>query len=76
MISADEEHDFGTIRQLAASVIQAGFGTDKPSRANFDGMDSVTLDALDQAPRWSGCCMLLYKDEIPDEIAFWGSSGD
>lgn len=76
VISADEHHGFGTVRPLAASVVQAGFGTDKPSRANFDAMDSEALDALDQVPRWSGCCMVLYQDGIPDGIAFWGVSGD
>ncbi|MFE3202355.1 hypothetical protein [Embleya sp. NPDC059237] len=76
VIDVGEDHDFGTVRPLAASVIREGFGSDRPSRADFDGMDFGTLDALDDALRWSGHCMVLYRDGIPHEIAFWGVSGD
>jgi len=54
----------------SASAIREAFGSDRPTRADFDGVD------VEYAPRWSGHCTVLYMDGIPDEIAFWGLSGD
>lgn len=33
-------------------------------------------EALSDVPRWSGRYVIIYRDEAPDQIAFWGVSGD
>ncbi|MEV6056493.1 hypothetical protein [Streptomyces sp. NPDC052107] len=76
VIAAEDEHDFGTVRPLSVTAIRAGFGSDQPSLADFGGMDFEALDNLEETPKWSGHCMVLYADGVPREIAFWGVSGD
>ncbi|WP_030411417.1 hypothetical protein [Streptomyces sp. NRRL S-1448] len=76
VIATEEEHDFGTVRPLSVAAIRVGFGSDQPSLADFNGMDPGDLDALEEAPRWSGHCMALYEDGVPCALAFWGVSGD
>jgi hypothetical protein len=67
--------DFGTIRPLTAAERQRWFGSDTPTRADYDDLhDNIEFHA--DPPRWSGHCVVLYRDGKPDEIAFWGSSGD
>jgi hypothetical protein len=73
--SVSEPDSPGAIRALSAPEMHAVLGTDRPTRTDFEralpGSDSL-LDV----PRWSGRYVILYKDERPDEIAFWGYSGD
>jgi hypothetical protein len=71
----DEKSDFGSIRPLTAAERQRWFGTDTPTRADYDNLhDDIEFHA--DPPRWSGRCVVLYRDGKPDAIAFWGSSGD
>jgi hypothetical protein len=75
VVDANDEDDFGTIRPLTHAERQRWFGTDTPSRADFDSLnDNIEFHA--DPPRWSGRCVVLHRDGKPDEIAFWGSSGD
>jgi hypothetical protein len=55
------------------------FGTEKPTREDWENargghlgwtIDEVVLE------RWTGRCVVLFKDDEPDEVAFWGISGD
>jgi hypothetical protein len=69
--SGDEDHD-GTVRQLPESEAQELFGTTTPTREQFEQVEERIPDIR----RWSGRYQLLYSDDKPTEIAFWGFSGD
>lgn len=66
------------ITPLTSQETKQAFGTERPTRADWDRI------AGDQArgvwdlvgERWSGRCVVLFIDEGPDEVAFWGMSGD
>lgn len=75
VIEPGEPDDFGTVRLLSPQEVHAGFGTDKPTIAQFDAL-AGTYDLPDDSPRWSGVAAVLYTDGQPTEIAFWGHSGD
>lgn len=67
------------ITPLDAAETLAAFDVEHPTRADWDR-------ATTQSPRggvahlvferWSGRCVLLYRDGEPREAAFWGYSGD
>jgi hypothetical protein len=70
------------IRALAPDKVEALFGTGRPSRADFEAVardrdhpryhpfyGAVTM-------RWTGVYVLLYEDDKPTEVGFWGYSGD
>jgi hypothetical protein len=68
--SSDENRD--GIRQLPAAEARELFGTATPTREQFEQVE----DRVPYVRRWSGFYQLLYSDEKPTEIAFWGFSGD
>ena len=74
--------DAGTVRPLAADRIARHFGTQRPTRAQFEA-----LAGDHQAPghaeligevqmRWTGLYVLLYEGDAPTEVGIWGFSGD
>lgn len=65
----------GRIRPLTADQMQQWFGTDTPTRADYERA-SKNIEFRADPPRWTGRCVVLYRNGQPDEIAFWGSSGD
>jgi hypothetical protein len=70
-----EPDSAGAIRAMSAEEMQAFLGTDRPTRTDFERAYPSSGSLLD-FPRWSGRYVILYRDERPDEIAFWGCSGD
>jgi hypothetical protein len=77
----------GAIRRLTQSEIRDFFGTDRPTRADFErayASAAPTTRALagwarrmDPDARDCGRCVVLYDDSRqPAEIVFWGRSGD
>jgi hypothetical protein len=75
VVDADGEDVLGAIRPLSTAERQRWFGTDTPTRADFDRA-SEDVEFTADPPRWSGRCVVLYRDGNPGEIAFWGCSGD
>jgi hypothetical protein len=78
MIAGDGD-EVGAIRPLTSAELDQVFGTQQPSAADFDrvhvnGPSGPLGDLAGQ--RWTGRCMVIYKDGIPDEMYFWGFSGD
>ena len=54
-------------------VLQRVFGTGKPTRLMIEKQgDELFRYCLG----WSGICVVVYKDGLPDEIYFYGNSGD
>ncbi len=77
VVPADvRDQDYGTIRPLTDEEAQQLFGTPRPDRARFDAVDVITLFDSATGGRWTGRSVVLWADDRPDEIAFWGISGD
>lgn len=75
VVSPDDVHTAGGMRPIPEHEIQHLFGTRRPERVDFDRRsDRGALDF--EEPRWGGCCVTLYADGRPSEIAFWGITGD
>ncbi|GGS34692.1 hypothetical protein [Actinokineospora fastidiosa] len=73
---AGTRDDFGTIVALSPERLRAALGTERPTRAQFDAVYRGGADLLDDFPRWSGRCAVLYDDDAPAQIVLWGYSGD
>ena len=74
-----DETDFACVRPLAVAELVQVFGSQYPSAADFDrvyqpGPSGLLEDLMGQ--KWSGRSMVIYSDEIPTEVYFWGWSGD
>lgn len=69
-----EDDEVGVIRPLNAAELNRVFGTTRPSAADFD-RPAWPLDDL-CGERWTGRSVVIYKDDAPAEIYFWGFSGD
>jgi len=82
--------DYNTLRPLAAERIRHHFGTERPSRRQYEALRAeqqlppfeprtpqspVTLDD-ECRMRWTGRYLLLYDGAGPTDVAFWGYSGD
>ena len=82
--------DYNTLRPLAPERIRHHFGTERPSRREYEALRAaqqlppfeprtpqspVTLDDECQM-RWTGRYLLLYDGAEPTDVAFWGYSGD
>lgn len=79
VIDGDED-EFGSIRALTARERHDLFGSEQPSAADLDrvhrrgDVDSPLEGVL--GDRWTGRSVVLYRDGVPDEVYFWGCSGD
>ncbi|RJQ79025.1 hypothetical protein D5S17_11485 [Pseudonocardiaceae bacterium YIM PH 21723] len=76
VMPAGSPDDFGTILPLPADRVRAVFGTDTPTREQFEAAHQGGAHDLDEFPRWSGRFTTLYENGVPAEIAIWGISGD
>ena len=75
VIGSQDPDDYGTVRPLEPTDVKQLFGSETPTPEDFDrAVEERTLPDL--TPRWSACCMPLFVDGKPTEIAFWGHSGD
>ncbi|MEV0071927.1 MULTISPECIES: hypothetical protein [unclassified Amycolatopsis] len=74
-----EADGVGTVRPLSSAELNGVFGTDRPSAADFEGVrrpgPSGPLADL-MGDRWTGRSLVIYKNGAPDEVYFWGYSGD
>ena len=70
------DQEVGTIRLLSDDEARLLFGTPRPARADFDAVDEIALDDLVTGGRWTGRAVVLWNEDMPSEIAFWGYSGD
>jgi hypothetical protein len=75
--------EIGGIRPLTEDELTEWFGTVEPSAAEFERIpmwiqqmdETGTLSDLTET-RWTGRSLVLYRDGEPDEVVFWGFSGD
>ena len=72
----------GAIRALSSDETRALLGGEQPTRADLERAYNVPVEMGCDTPiesgypRWSGRFTILYRDGVPDELAFWGYSGD
>jgi len=66
------------ITPLSTKEVTQAFGTDRPTHTDWDRVAGKSADGVWHlvGERWTGRCVLLFKDGLPDEVAFWGASGD
>lgn len=66
------------ITLLSAEETGQTFGTEHPTRVDWDRVEAASPGGPHQlvGERWTGRCVLLFKDDQPEEVAFWGFSGD
>lgn len=75
VITGDKD-EFGGIRPLTDAENQHLFGTERPSATDFDRVDPDGALESVLGERWSGRSVVLHRDGAPDEVYFWGCSGD
>ena len=74
--------DLGTVRPLAEDRVILHFGTARPSRGQFQALadDPGVPGAMEfhneVRMRGTGLYVLLYNDDQPSDVGFWGNSGD
>lgn len=69
--------EFGTIRPLSEAESVELFGAARPSHADYARVaGSERLDEYVTGDRWTGRAAVLWADDAPAEIVFWGYSGD
>jgi hypothetical protein len=67
-----EEPEMGAVTPLKEEELEELFGTTHPTREMVEANDEL-WERLD---RFQGICIVLYKDDQPDEIFFAGYSCD
>lgn len=67
-----DEPDFGVVTPMGDDTLLEAFGTTRPTRAMVEEAD----DFWEDIERGQGICIVLYKDDRPDEIFFAGYSYD
>jgi len=77
VVPADAEDAFGAIRPLADAEYAELFGVTQPGRADYEPLaSSERLHDYVTGGRWTGRAAVLWADDAPSEILFWGISGD
>jgi len=86
IIPADDQDHDGSVRPLTPDEVREYFGTDRPTEADFDRVYRYTpgtdIDEwssrglLADLRRWSGRYTTLYDGSQPQQIIFFGESGD
>lgn len=71
VLSPGEEPVEGTIEPVSAEEALRCAGTDRPTKAHIAALDELIRG------RWLGRCVVLHDERgEPNEIYFWGYSGD
>ncbi|MDR6973719.1 hypothetical protein J2X68_000388 [Streptomyces sp. 3330] len=71
VVGPGESPDYSTVAPVTAEEARERLGTDELTRAHVTDFDVFPRS------RWIGRCAVLHDDEdAPQEIYFWGHSGD
>jgi hypothetical protein len=77
--NTEDADEFGAVRPLTSAELIQVFGTERPSAQDFDRVHQLgpagPLGELAE-PTWSGRSLVIYRDDSPAEVHFWGWSGD
>jgi hypothetical protein len=66
---------FGTLRPLPLPMVVEVFGTERPTREDYERLCREEDLTAKFHIRHTGVCVTLWSDREPTEVAFWGSSG-
>jgi hypothetical protein len=66
----------GTVSVFTDDEYRDYFGSTRPTRADWDRFRGDPVFDEYVAARWTGRAVVLWADDTPSEIAFWGYSGD
>jgi hypothetical protein len=72
IVGPDGKDETATVRMLRDDEVQAHFGTNRPTTADYERFLATDW----YTNRWESRATVLYKDGQPAELAFWGISGD
>jgi hypothetical protein len=70
------EQELRTVCAFTDEEYEDYFGSTRPTHADWDRFRGDPLFDEYVAGRWTGRAMVLWADDAPSEIAFWGYSGD
>jgi hypothetical protein len=71
VLTEGEQPDYGTVEPVTKAEALAYAGTELLTREHVEAIDDLIRG------RWFGRCAVLHDaDGRPDEIYFWGYSGD
>jgi hypothetical protein len=70
------EQEPGTVCAFTDDEYEDFFGSTRPTRPDWERFRSDPLFTEYVAARWTGRAMVLWADDAPSEVAFWGYSGD
>ncbi|GHF46565.1 hypothetical protein FHX82_001567 [Amycolatopsis bartoniae] len=70
------EDSFSAIRPLSARELDQVFGTRQPSAADFERVQQAGALAALEGESWSGRSVVIHRNGSPEEVYFWGHSGD
>ncbi|AXO36288.1 hypothetical protein ACGFLT_14325 [Micromonospora chalcea] len=71
VLTDGEEPDFGTFQRVTEAEALARAGAARPTRAHVEALKPLAEQ------RWFGRYAVLHDEAgIPNEISFWGFSGD
>lgn len=78
VIPADSiDEDFGTVRPLTGPECLKLFGTARPGLAKYEPLaGSERLHDYVTRGRWTGRTAVLWDNDAPARLVFWGYSGD
>jgi hypothetical protein len=85
-----QETDYFTLRPLAAARLVHHFGTERPTVQQYQDAMTRAYEAMstrhsvdedttllgEHRMRWTGVYVVLYTDNQPTHVGFFGSSGD
>jgi hypothetical protein len=74
VLQVGEEPEVLRAAPLSPEVTHEVFGSERPTRADYDRAAEVMWDVVQD--RGYGHYVVLYRDDAPDEIAFFGITGD
>ncbi|MFI0357192.1 hypothetical protein [Actinomadura sp. 9N407] len=69
-----EESEIAVAAPLTQQTAQRLFGTDRPTRDDYQRAQGAPWDVVED--RGFGYYVVLYRDNVPDEISFFGTTGD
>ena len=74
LVDASADEVFATMRPLTEQEVLAWAPGGKPTHAQWVEADQAGL--LPYPGRGCGRCTVLYRDDLPVEVAYWGVTAD
>ncbi|MBV9957040.1 MAG: hypothetical protein JO360_01410 [Acidobacteria bacterium] len=68
--------DLGAVAPLTPDELRQYFGTERPTRETLERNFPAVYDITSQRGAWAGTYLVVYADDQPAEIFFFGQSGD